>query len=483
MLFKQKIKISISIILLGVLCIGAYFFWKNKLNTTNDVLNITMSIPATDLSPYALNLNNITRSANIYQGLVGLDRNLRTIPALAVSWGNTDETTWEFKLRENVTFHDGSPFTGEDVVQAFQKAKESKNSQIEPHINSIREIEFENGKIVVKTFAPDPLLLSKLSKLFIYTEEGIGTGPYELKKWIPGEKLSLRAYKNYWGESPNFKEVDYLVESNKNERERKFSLEEIDILGAVTEDQTGKINESNLKTVYGLEVNFLMFKLDHEVFSDKSIRETLAKLIDPEAIVSIGNGFIRPSNQFIAPGVFGYNQEIKPLEYNKNDEPRDLFGARLLEVNLDYISSYRTLSEYLAGQFKKAGINLNTNPLEPGPLLEKIEKNESELYLVGWRAENGDAGSFFDTFIHSNGSLNKERYKNDELNALIKEARNEMQPQKRLALLKEIGLKLNEEAIGIPLFEPSRSYAVQSKIDWEPRLDGMVLANEVHKTD
>lgn len=483
MLFKQKNKILISLILLIVGGLGILFFWNLKIREKVEALNITMSIPATDISPYALNLSNITRTANIYQGLVGLDRNLRTVPALAVSWGNTNETTWEFKLRENVSFHDGKLFTGKDVVRAFEEAKESNNSQIKTHINSIREIKMENERVVVKTFAPDPLLLSKLSKLFIHNGEGIGTGPYKLEKWTPGENLNLKAYEGYWGEIPHFQEVNYVVESNRNEREQKFALKEIDILGAVTEEQAEKLDPNNLKTLYGLEVNFLMFKLDHEIFQDKEIRKSLAKLIDPEVIVNIGNGFIRPANQFIAPGVFGYNQEIPSVNYNQDEEPRDLFGARVQEITLDYVSSYRTLSEYLSGQFKKAGISLNTNPLEPEPLLEKIEKNESELYLVGWRAENGDAGSFFDTFVDSNGSLNSNRYKNDELDSLIKEARNEMQPQKRLALLKEIGVKLNEDFIGIPLFEPSRSYAVQSEIDWQPRLDGMILASEVHKVD
>ena len=71
-----------------------------------EVLSIVLNSPATDLSPYALDLNNLIRTSNIYEGLVEFDRNLKIIPALAVSWGNIDPVTWEFKLRKDVKFHD-----------------------------------------------------------------------------------------------------------------------------------------------------------------------------------------------------------------------------------------------------------------------------------------------------------------------------------------------------------------------------------------
>ncbi|MBU0727957.1 hypothetical protein KKA95_04700, partial [Patescibacteria group bacterium] len=73
-----------------------------------ETLNIVLNEPATDISPYSLNPNNLIRTANIYQGLVGFDKNLKIIPLLAVSWGNLDDTTWEFKLRREVLFHDRS---------------------------------------------------------------------------------------------------------------------------------------------------------------------------------------------------------------------------------------------------------------------------------------------------------------------------------------------------------------------------------------
>jgi peptide/nickel transport system substrate-binding protein len=116
---------------------------------------------------------------------------------------------------------------------------------------------------------------------------------------------------------------------------------------------------------------------------------------------------------------------------------------------------------------------------DPDSLMGKICENESQLYLIGWRAADGDAGGFFDAFIHSRGTFNRGHYKNDEVDRLIEESRIEMDPQKRLTLLQEIGAKVAEDLIGIPLFETSRLFAVQEGVQWEPRLDGQVLAAEI----
>jgi peptide/nickel transport system substrate-binding protein len=439
-----------------------------------------MNTKATDISPYGLNLNNITRIGNLYEGLVAFDRNLRIVPALAVSWGNISDTSWEFRLRKGVQFHDGSEFVAQDVVDAFEKAKTSSNSQIVAYVSGIEDISVAEGnRIVVKTYSPDPLLLSKLTKLFIYKEGDIGTGPYELDEWIPGESFALKAFPDYWGQLPVFEKVSYEVMTNRMKREQAFAEDEIDILVGVTEEQALKLPEKQVITNYGLEVNFLMFQLDDPLFEDRNVREAILTLINPEQIEAIGNHFVRSVSQFIAPGVFGFNQNIAAYQYDPDEEARDLFGRHLERVNFDYLSTYRTLTEYLVNQLRQAGFSVKENAIKPDELLKKIGLNESQLFLIGWRAEDGDAGGFFDAFIHSQGPFNNGRYSNSEVDELIEESRTEMDPQKRLSILQEISAKVSEDLIGIPLFETSRLYALKEGIKWEPRLDGQVLAVEV----
>ena len=161
------------------------------------------------------------------------------------------------------------------------------------------------------------------------------------------------------------------------------------------------------------------------------------------------------------------------------NEPRDLFGVQLKRMTLDYPQSFRTLGEYIGSQLEKAGFSITNSPHSPEEMLSKVEQNESQIYLFGWHAENGDAGSFYDSFIHSKGVFNQGRYQNDQIDQWIEMSRSEMDAQVRLEILKKIAAELQKDLIGIPLFETSRVYAIQEDITWEPRLDGLILASEV----
>ncbi len=472
-----------ALIILFIIIMGLSVFLIREFmfpNTNKSQLIISTNTAATDISPYSLNLNNLTRTANIYEGLVALDKNLSPTPALGVSWGNTDANTWEFSLRQGVSFHDGSPFGAEDVIRALEAGKASENPLILPLIENIEGIEIINpNKIQIKTTDPDPLLLSKLSKLFIHKEGTIGTGPYQLKQWVPGQSMELERFEAYWGAKPDFKNLEYVVEANRIERENGFMEGEIDMLTNVTDGQMDELNEGQIKTGYGLEVIFLRFNLKDPIFSQKPIREAVQKLMNPEVIERIGGNKTRVATQFIAQGVFGYNEAINPIEYQENLEPQDIFGVKKEPITLDYLESYEALSDYVSSQLEKAGFSVTKNILEPEALLEKIKNGDSQLYLLGWQAADGDAGSFFESFVHSDGNFNKQNYQNESIDAMIEISRKEMDTEKRLKILQEIGLELQNDLIGIPLFETPRHYAIQDDLKWEPRLDGLALGSEV----
>lgn len=441
-----------------------------------DVLIIVLNTSSTNLSPYSTNLNNAIRVSNIYEGLVAFDRNLKIIPALAVSWGNINPTTWEFKLRRDVLFHDRSPFTAESVLENFTELQGRDDNPIP----SVKEIKILSPyQIQIITESPDPLLLSKLTKFRINRPENIGTGPYKYREWVPEQVLSLTVFTDYWGGAPAYRNAEYRVIANKAERKNGFERGDIDILVAVPRDQALELPKGQVKTSYSLEVNFLMFKLDDERFKDRAVREALRQLFDPARIEAIGNHFVRQATQFVAPGVYGYNPEIPPLKYPDDKKIVPLFGDRMERIKFDYLSSYRTLSEYLEKQLNQAGFSVKMNPTTPQELIDLVQKNASQLFLIGWQAEDGDAGGFLDAFIHSKGQYNGGRYANPEVDQMIEESRSEMNPQKRLSLLQNIMKKVNDDLIGVPLFESSRLYAVQRDVRWEPRLDGLVLAAEV----
>lgn len=477
----MKIKLISSVILL-TLAAGLFYFRGSIFPSfQKDTLRLVSNVEATDISPYALSPNGLTRIQNIYEGLVTFDRNLKIVPALAVSWGNLSDTSWEFRLRQGVKFHDGSLFKAQDMVDAWQEAKKSGNSQIASYIETIQDVKDEGDRILITTHYPDPLLLSKLSKIFVHHTENVGTGPYKMDEWIPEKNLALSAFPDYWGPQPDFKKVRYEVMPNRTERERLFKAGDIDLLIGLTEDQALSLPKDQIISAYGLETNFLMFRLNDPLFQDRKVREAVLSLIDPKQIEAIGNHFVKSSNQFIAPGVFGYNPKLPTYTYDPAKEVDNIFGDHLEPLNFDYLETYETLSQYVADQLKKGGFSVNTNAVKPDLLLTKIRGNQSQLFLAGWLAEDGDAQGFFDAFIHSQGIFNHGRYKNAEVDKLIEQSRTEMDPQKRLSLLQQINAKVTADLIGIPLFESSRLYAVNPDVTWEPRLDGGVLGAEVRR--
>ncbi|QQR83130.1 hypothetical protein IPJ72_04955 [Candidatus Peregrinibacteria bacterium] len=475
--------ISFITALIVLMVIG--FFYREPLleayqtHLTPNELVITLNTPATDLSPYSLNANNLTRTANIYEGLVQFDSNLKVVPALALSWGNLDPTTWEFKLRKSVLFHDGTVFNAQSVVRSLEDARRYGGSEIKNLLKGVAKIEImDDTTIQLITQEPDPLILSKLTKFHIHHGDRVGTGPYTFQGWRKGWELKLRAFDHYWGKAPDFARVRYEVITSKQKRKQLFDEGKTDILVAVPRDQALILPETELKKSYNLEVNFLMFQLNNPLLTREN-REAIRQLIDPEKLVEIGNFFVRPASQLVAPGVFGYNPDLPFFTYDESAVKRYLFGDVREKITLDYLSTYRTLSDYLRLQLQEAGFAVKNNPVSPEELLARIQNQESALFVIGWQFEDGDAGSFFDAFIHSKGEFNNGRYSNPEVDALIEASRSEIDREKRLAMLREVSKRVNDDLIAIPLFESTRLYAVQKKLEWEPRLDGLVLAKEV----
>ena len=158
----------------------------------------------------------------IYGALVHRKYDLTLEPDLAESWENIDDVTWEFKLREGVTFHDGTPFTADDVLYSFRRITQagSEMSGFLANVDSIEKIDDHTIRIITK--GPDPILLQNLSLFFIVSEDfkeandafGVvvgggttnfanlnanGTGPYRLVEWSQDNRLVMEINEDFWG--------------------------------------------------------------------------------------------------------------------------------------------------------------------------------------------------------------------------------------------------------------------------------------------
>jgi peptide/nickel transport system substrate-binding protein len=171
-------------------------------------LTVGLSASTTSMDPqfYVVGPNS-AMARNIFDGLVNQDAKQQIQPALAVSWRTIDDTTWEFKLRPNVKFHDGSDFTAEDVVASIKRvplASKNSPSSFAAYVKAITEVSAVDPLTVqIKTDGPTPLLLNNLSRISILPAEMekattqemnsgkgvVGTGPFKFVSWTPDDNV------------------------------------------------------------------------------------------------------------------------------------------------------------------------------------------------------------------------------------------------------------------------------------------------------
>lgn len=506
--------LGIGIIVLLMLLFSALAIMK-YMNISFDVFkNISLSpgisqtklivvydVVPTEMDPYTLNVQRRQVTANVFDGLTQIDRLYRPKSALALSWGNIDDRTWEFKLRKQVKFHNGEELTTKNIMTSYERAKETGDPELLGIMENIVSIDPEDDyTLKIKTKLADPLLLTKLSFLPITSNEKdtvsgyySGTGPYKIRDASEGA-VNLERFKDYWGELPEHSDIALRALPDKFDRFTEVMKGNIDILAAVpasSENITALKGSSTLDllSLPSLELVYLMFHLDEKVsgafnpLSEIKVRKAISLALNQDDIVSFGEGFANPVNQYIASGIFGYNRELPKKTFSVS-QAKDELGDRRFTLKLFTTKDFKIIAEYLRVQLEPLGINVEYTLLDEKEFLDKLQKKEMQSYILGWRFDFGDSLEFFKTHIHSKtgqyGQYNANDYKNSEVDKLIEQADQELDETIRLRILQNIQTILQKDNVGVPLFETQHLFVKKKTVQWEPRLDGLILFNEVH---
>lgn len=445
-------------------------------------LVIGYATPLTTLEPTSFQATDRARTANIYEPLIRQDRNLNIEPVLAVSYGILKPILWEITLRENVFFHDKSKLDAEDVFSSIVRATGNKNSELKTLLSTIEKIEIKDAKtLYIYTKEPDPLLLNKLSTVLIFPKEvnpikiPVGTGPYMLQEAVKNEeKLILN--NNYWDGKPAFSEIVIKTIPDKKDRIKALKDQKIDILADVPPDSAAELDgKFQIKRIPSLEVSFLMFN-----FQDKELKEKIPYAIDRDKLIQMTFGFARKANQFVSNGVFGFNPRIAKTEKDLKKAKVSAGAETIPEITLDISKGLEKFGQVLKEMFSDAGITLTLNFLDWDNLSRKIQEKDTEMYFLGWKSELGDAYDFLNSVAYSKGNFNNGIYQNSEVDGLIEESSHEMNTKKRLALLqKAMEIITEKDIMGVPLIEAETTYAIAQGIEFEPRLDGLILIKDI----
>ena len=273
-------------------------------------------------------------------------------PSLALSWTAPNDTTWEFKLRKGVKFHDGSPFGAKDVKASFDRLLNPENKLVgRGNHAKIRSVEIvDDFTVKFTTDGPYPLFAERLTTLVMHSERVIkdkghdwmqenpvGTGPYKLVKWNKKQDHLLVRNDDYWGNKPSFKYVRVRIIPETATQIAELISGGVDIIKAVPPDQMDVINKSGqARTSTSPILRTAFLQLDQagrggpNPFTDRRVRQAANLAIDADAVIKhVLNGLADRTATAINPMAFGYDKSIKPFR-------QDLLRAQKLLAEAGY---------------------------------------------------------------------------------------------------------------------------------------------------
>lgn len=432
-----------------------------------------------------------------------------TIPGLAESWEAIDPLTWRFALREGVKFHDGEPFTAEDVKFTLDYILDPESVYgSKKRVSQIESVTVIDAQTVdIKTKEPFPTLLIGLSDIPIepkhYVEEvgrggmiaePMGTGPFVFKEWLPGDHYSLTANPDYWQGAPKVDGVVFRQIPEASTRAASLIAGETQIIEEIPIDIVPHIDASDGVSAQGVETTvglLLTFDTRNPPFDDVRVRRALNEAVNKQLIFDQmlkGKGAII-NGQMLTSNTFGANPDLKPIAY-------DLEDAKALLAEAGYSDGFETsittrsgkylsdvdIANAIAGMFLDVNVRAGVNVVEQGVFSKMVKAREmGPLHMVGWYSV-GDADFATVWFTESSG---RAYWKNDEYEDLFIKARSTVDRDERLAAYNRMMEIMHEEVPAIFLFGLPSIYGVSDKLsNFSPPSDKIMrLRNAVIASD
>ncbi|KPB03228.1 glutathione ABC transporter substrate-binding protein [Bacillus sp. CHD6a] len=455
-------------------------------------LSYVVGADAPTLDPHGMNDTSTTNvTTQIFDRLTAYEADGTVIPSLAESFEAIDETTWEFKLRTDVKFHDGSDFTAEAVKLTLDRILDPETASPRAVVvNMIKEVVVKDDHTVHivtnKPFAPLPAHLAHNAGSIIapsaieeeksggktVDENPVGTGPFVFDNWNRGSEITLKKNADYWNGAPALDSIKFVVVPEQSTRVAMLETGEANVtqIGASdvarVEGMAGAGIE--LTNVRGTRMDYLGFNMDKEPYNIKEVRQAISMAINKTDIVDgILDGQGVPAVGPLAPTVVGNYQDLEPLGYDVEAAKQLLADAGFkdgFETTL-YVNSANAEREQIAtlvqDQLSQIGIKVNIEIIEWGAFLDATANGEHELFILGWTTVTADADYGLYALFHSSAfgaPGNRSFYKNERVDELLDLARSETDQAKRDEAYKEISEILVDEAPMVYLQHPDFNY-------------------------
>ena len=429
---------------------------------------LTLAIPSDAVSMDPHGSNDVPSEQirdTIYEPLLTQDENFEIVPVLAEEYEQVDDTTWKFKLREGVTFHDGSEFNAEVVKANIERiqdvAKASPRSFLLDMVTEVNVIDDYNIELVTEyPFAPlannlthgAGKMISKdlidadyqqaldeagsdltLEEYYELRSEGgdeheavaneissfvgqlvetepVGTNYFKFDSRNPGEQTAVVRNDDYWGDTALLDGVNFKVVSEPGSRIAELESGSSDAILSTLSSNIERVDSNEDVTLLrndSVSIDYIGFNTEKEPFNDPKVRQAITHAFDSEAVLEgVYNGSGTPAEAPLAPGVLGYSEDLEGLDYDmeKAQQLLDEAGVEDLTINLmvnDDNPERVDVALWLQESLGELGIKVNVEQVEWGAYLAATGAGEHDMFILGWSNSTGDPDNGIAPLFHS----------------------------------------------------------------------------------
>ena len=497
-----------------------------------NVLRVGVGGAFTSMDPHYHNLNpNNVMTSYVFDQLVRFDPKYTPEGALAVSWKAVDDKTWEFKLRPGVKFHDGTPFTANDVVFTFARIPQVLNSpsSFTFAVKPIIKIEqVDPMTLRFHTADPVPLMPYNLANVRIVSRKhgenagtsaynsltaAIGTGPFRVKEFVVGEQAVFERNDAWWDTKPQWERVSYRSIANDASRNAALQAGELDVIDQVPPRDVPELKKNaKLKVITAAGQRLIYLSpdagrkdtpwvtdlsgkhLEVNPLLDIKVRRALSLAINRDAIRDrIMDGFAVPAGQIIPEAASSYEPSVKVDPYDPEQAKKLLaeagypngFAITLHGPNNRYVNDSKIV-EAIAQMWTRIGIKTAVDTMPAATFFSRAVKGDFTIRLTGWASDTGEAGSNLITLIASSapdkgrGAIYEpSHYANAKVDEVIEKAIATLDPAERDTLYRRaVAMAMPEYPI-IPLHFQVNVFAIRNGLTMRPRMQEGIRAWEV----
>ncbi|MCC7485039.1 MAG: ABC transporter substrate-binding protein [Burkholderiales bacterium] len=493
-------------------------------------LAIALGADVTSIDPHFHNLtpnNNIGQ--HVFETLVAKDARGRLKPALAESWRPVDELTWEFRLRKDVKFHDGSAFTAADVMFSIDRVPNVPGSP-SPFTTYTKQITEKTAPdpytLRLRTAAPYPQMPNDLGTVLIVSaraaanattddfntgKAAIGTGPFRFVRWTRGDRIELVRNDAYWGPKPAWERVTLRIITADPSRVAALLSGDVRAVENVPTSDLKRLGANKDLTIHRTVSVRLMYlhmdtarerspfvtdkagrPLDRNPLRDARVRRALSMAINRQALVDrVMEGAAVPTGQLMPAGFFGHAPGMKVDPSDPEGAKRllaeagypDGFGLTLHAPNNRYVNDEQ-VAQAVAQMLARIGIATRVDAMPSSVFFSRGSRLEFSFLLAGWGAETMEASSplkaLLATFSKEKGmgAANRGRYSNPKMDAVLEQALATVDDGRRERLLQQ-ATEIGVGDLGIiPLYHQHNLWATRRGLTYEARADERTLAYE-----